>query len=58
MPDTADTLGTVRFMQSWRTAGAATGAVAVNDPRELRAVRKALQADAPVDLSGWSLVEI
>jgi 3-phenylpropionate/trans-cinnamate dioxygenase ferredoxin reductase component len=35
-------------------ARAAVGAVAVNAPRELRAVRKALQARSAVDLSTWT----
>ncbi len=34
--------------------GAVVGAIAVNAPRELRGVRKAMQSGAPIDLSIWT----
>ena len=34
-------------------AGAVVGAVAVNAPRDLRSVRKAMQSGDPIDLSAW-----
>jgi 3-phenylpropionate/trans-cinnamate dioxygenase ferredoxin reductase subunit len=34
--------------------GSLIGAIAVNDPRELRVVRKAMQSGAPIDLAAWS----